>query len=243
MSATRPWFKVEAPGSITSAEALATSPRHQAYLRWLEPYLSPGVRIWSVGSGDGIVESVLLARDHDVLCSDVSIPVPCVVPGNRYVTWDALSGEPPPREADLVLAFSFFFQWDDATLHAIVGRILQGLAPGGRVVCDVSGSPPTWLARAYHSGYLPLERWAVLRRHGIRSVRRQHGYLRATNTLVAAFASHGATLSALEERHDDIEWRRSIVYNRIRRRWPGIAAVGRWAGRWNPYLRLCTFQR
>jgi SAM-dependent methyltransferase len=230
------------------ARHLQAHPRLVAYDRYLRPRLRKGERVLSVASGRCANELALVeATGCEITCSDLREP-PCLAatralfPSLQFVPLDVLRDEPPGR-FDTVLSLSLIYAFDDQQLAKFFAFARRVVAPSGRLLLDLAGSPDNFLSFMLHDVFLPAEAALIA---GYRSVRHRtghrvehtaHGYRRTLEDVAEVARSEGFVVAGMQTDGYDIDLRRGVLLNRLADTGAGLAAIT-WIGRRMPYTRM-----
>jgi len=231
--------------------------RYRFWDNFLRKHLKKSERVLFIGSGRCINELKLLEDGYNIVCSDLDIP-PCfsqmkeLFGDVRFQKINILDFK-QDFQFDVVVSLSFIYLLSAEALEKFLVNTAQLLKKEGTLILDSAGSEDNELSNFIHDFFLKWEArvivlisrfFPLIGKKSYRVVKKEFGYRRSNEEIVAAAKRHGFKPTDFAEYDTLTEFRRSLALSKLLinrfRFWERIFSQ---LGVGIPYIRMFVFSK
>lgn len=223
------------------------------YNAFLTKHLGKGDSVLSIASGRCVNELFLLDHGYKITCSDLEgLPafdkIRDLFPDFEYTGLNILESAAAGK-FDAVMCLSLIYLFDADELDRFFKNVSASLRMNGTFILDSAGSPDNLFSRFIHDFVLKYEAGSICffrnvfrnKRSGL--VVKHHGYFRTDQDIVKSADKFGLALRSQENYGGLIDFRRSILFNRLVRDGSRTERLFKTLGRAIPYIRMFKFEK
>lgn len=217
------------------------------YHQFLEKRLGKDEKILSLASGRCANELLLGCQGFDITCSDLEPTQPELTKKlfnfHKFIRLNVLEDE-IPTGFDTLFCIGLIYLFDDVQLLKFFKNVSRSLRTGGRLLLDSAGSPDNFYGTVIHDYWLPFETILLLclqpNKH-YTIIKKHHGYRRSDKEIIDAAKKCDLVISRQQNYAFTIEFRRSVIFNKLIKKNSPIEKLFNPFGKFIPYIRMFEF--